>query len=93
MSRLISTHDRPDEDVVIGSMGSNIEAGFIAKVIAETPMSCFALDTANMLPITFQTIQDETNRNVSLKQVASFNENGWPEKEDEITAFSLVTEF
>ena len=38
-----------------------------------------------MLPITFQTIQDETNRNVSLKQVASFIENGWPEKQDKIT--------
>ena len=73
-------------------MGSNIEAGFIAKVIAETPKSCFALDTANMLPITFQTIQDETNRNVLLKQVASYIENGWPEKEDKITK-KEVSEF
>lgn len=61
ISRLISTHDRPDEDVIIGSVVNNVE--------------CFALDTAKMLPITYETIQDEKKRNDSLKQVADYIES------------------
>ncbi|XP_017482519.1 PREDICTED: uncharacterized protein K02A2.6-like [Rhagoletis zephyria] len=85
VSRLMSEYTKPDEDTVIASISwsnENVE-----------DISCFAIQSAKQLPITFKDIQVATNDCPTLKKVIEFvSQDKWPKfckqvKEIEVAAF------
>lgn len=122
ISRLIETHERPDEDIVIattvaGSLANvknenaptvnvkkqnhapkvnvknkkdalrdsnapceaNTSDVAIARIRLEDAKStCYALDTAHTLPVTFDAIQKETFADDVLQKVLKLCNDGWP---------------
>ena len=129
ISRLISKHDKTDEDVVIGSMvnvknnnapsplsdkvnvkkeknapgemsgkanvkndnaptTSNVfdkEDGLIAKIREHSSTAgCYAIDTANQLPVTFEALKFKTMMDETLRKVSSYIDNGWPKKQSDV---------
>lgn len=91
ISRLISQHEKPDEEVVIGNIEDASHSlkykneDFIGKIVAESSVGCFAIDTAKTNPVTFEAIQNETGQDESLKTLLAYIENGWPRKGIKIT--------
>ena len=73
LSRLIAKHEKADEEVVIASMQhSDIE------------FHCFALDTAQTLPIKFADIQTATKNSAVLSKLAEYVMTGWPQTRKQI---------
>lgn len=66
ISRLISIHEKSNENVVIASIQN--EDG--------PEHQCFAIDTANMLSVKFSDIQDATRRCQVLTKVSNYVKNG-----------------
>jgi transposase InsO family protein len=50
----------------------------------ESTIRCFAIETANLLPITFESIQDETQNCEVLGKVKQFISKGWPSHQKQI---------
>lgn len=44
----------------------------------DAQITCFAIDTARQLPVTFADLQDETSKCCTLKSLATYIESGWP---------------
>ncbi|XP_011859382.1 PREDICTED: uncharacterized protein K02A2.6-like [Vollenhovia emeryi] len=88
VSRLIANHCKVKEDVVIGSIGNvkiNAQSHLSDRSNEKKPKDdyedtiCFAIDTAHTLPVTFQILKEETGNCATLKIVAQYIEQGWPE--------------
>lgn len=67
VSRLVKKTDRPDEDVIIAAIR-----------VVEQSASCFSVETARLLPIAFEEIQQETKADENLQKVIQRCVKGWP---------------
>ena len=73
LSRLIAKHPREDKDVVI------------ATILSGEEPQCFAVDTANMLPISFSDIQQATLASPGLKKIVKCIElDRWPQRKSQL---------
>lgn len=74
MSRLIASNTKAEEDMVIASI-----------LQGEADVKCFAIDTAQTLPIKFKDICGAQQKCSHLKKVAEYISQGWPESKKTIT--------
>lgn len=72
VSRLIAKHPREEEETVIAVIQEDEEYG------------CFAIDTANTLPIKFCDIQHATKHCPILRKVTEFINDSWPQSRKNI---------
>lgn len=72
MSRLIASHSKPDEDIVIAAIQTDEE------------VQCFAMDTARALPIKFDDILRAQQDCPIHRTIAGYIENGWPDSKKHI---------
>jgi transposase InsO family protein len=47
--------------------------------------SCFAIETAQSLPVTFEAIRDETIKDETIMELKKVIETGWPKRQNEIS--------
>lgn len=84
ISRLMSNHTKPDEDTVIARIQ-------LQEDDDDSNMNCYAIETANMLPVSFTGIQIATKASPGLSKVIKFIENdSWPPKKKQITDFEAA---
>lgn len=72
MSRLIANHPKPGEDTVI------------AAIYDDEDDQCFAISTANSLPVRFEDIRSAQKSCPILNKVANYIFNGWPDHKKHI---------
>lgn len=72
MSRLIANHPKPGEDTVIAAVYDGEE-------------QCFAISTANSLPVKFEDVRNAQNSCPVFKMLAQYISNGWPDHKKHIT--------
>lgn len=65
LSRLINQHARPDEDYII------------ATVSLEDDVGSVAFESFNILPLTFNDVQQGTVKNPVIRTVLTFVQQGW----------------
>lgn len=58
--------------------------GIRSPVTVDGCSSCFAIESAKTLPITFEALKAETNIDVTMGKLAKFVENGWPRQQKQI---------
>lgn len=73
LSRLISRHERSNEDTVIASV-----------TLEQDAPQCFAIEAAHMLPIKFINIQTATKNCKTLEKVSQYTLSGWPRSRKEV---------
>lgn len=80
VSRLIAKHEKSDEDTVIAAIHEPDEA----------EVRCFAIDTAQMLPVNFVDLQKATKDSATLTKVADYVKNGWPQTRRQIRSSEVA---
>lgn len=84
ISRLITNHTKPDEDDVIASVR-------LEEDDDDSNVSCYAIQTAKNLPVSFKDIQTTTQSSVGLSKVLKFIENdSWPPRNRQITDIEVA---
>ncbi|XP_062700588.1 uncharacterized protein K02A2.6-like [Aedes albopictus] len=68
LSRLINNHAKPDEDYVI------------ASVILEEDLRFVADEAVSCLPLSFKSVEQETQSDEQLRKVYRYLREGWPEE-------------
>ena len=86
ISRLVATHERSNEEVVIAIIKAeqlDSSKAEIAVMRCEASENlCFAMETAKKhLPVSFECIQEETCIDPELKQIAEYCKQGWPREQ------------
>ncbi|XP_011858292.1 PREDICTED: uncharacterized protein K02A2.6-like [Vollenhovia emeryi] len=89
ISRLIERHERTDKDVVIATTTGNEGTASVRTPIAsirqeDASAECFAIETTKTLPITFEAMKAETNKDDATRQLLSYVENGWPQQAKQV---------
>ncbi|XP_062709595.1 uncharacterized protein K02A2.6-like [Aedes albopictus] len=81
LSRLISNHERPEEEFVVASLN------------VEPDLQCVLDSNLEQLPITFQMVKQATSEDPSMQQLVRFIKTGWPKSGKSIHDSALQSFF